>query len=191
LGREGKFMPQNFGGAHKIKAAKTNVRRGFYMIYVTFICLGNICRSPMAQLIFTDMVQKEGLELSFRISSFGTSDEEEGNSIYYPARQVLARHGITGEHRAKKVSLTDIKNNDYILVMDSGNLFDVLRLTSGEYGEKIFKLCSFTDHPRDVADPWFTRDFERAYADIADGCAAFLNYIKREHAELLQYDKWH
>ena len=161
------------------------------MFNVTFVCLGNICRSPMAELIFTDMVKKRGLALSFRISSYGTSDCEEGNSIYPPAKRTLEAHGIYGSHIARQITLKDIKNNDYILVMDSSNLFDVLRLTSGEYGEKIFKLCSFTSNPRDIADPWYTRDFERAYKDIEDGCRCFLEYLLKEKAEAFEYDKRH
>ena len=161
------------------------------MFNVTFVCLGNICRSPMAELIFTDMVKKRGLNLSFRISSYGTSDCEEGNSIYPPAKRTLEAHGISGSHFARQITLKDIKNNDYILVMDSSNLFDVLRLTSGEYGEKIFKLCSFTPNPRDVADPWYTRDFERAYKDIEEGCRCFLEYLLKEKAEAFEYDKRH
>lgn len=161
------------------------------MISVAFVCLGNICRSPMAELVFKKMVEDEGLALSFYVDSFGTSDEEEGNPIYYPAQKTLKAHGIGGTHRAKQLRLRDVVNNDFILVMDSNNLMDVLRLTGGKYGEKIFKLCSFTDNPRDVADPWYTRDFERAFSDIADGCRSFLKYVKREKANALDYDKRH
>ena len=85
----------------------------------------------------------------------------------------------------------EVINADYVLVMDSSNLFDVLRLTGGEYGEKIFKLCSFCPRPRDVADPWYTRDFEKAYADISEGCACFLEYLLSRHKELLSYDSRH
>lgn len=161
------------------------------MINVTFVCLGNICRSPMAEFIFKDMVEKEGLASSFFVTSYGTSDYEEGNPIYPPAQKTLAAHGIFGKHTAHKISLRDVINNDYILVMDSENLSDILALTSGGYGEKVFKLCQFTSNPRDIADPWYTRDFEKAYADIADGCRGFLDYIKGERAEALAYDRRH
>ena len=83
------------------------------------------------------------------------------------------------------MSINDVLENDYILVMDENNLSNVLRLTGGKYGEKIFKLCSFTKSPRDVADPWYTRDFERAFDDISDGCNAFLEYLLREKKEKL------
>lgn len=131
----------------------------------------------MAELIFRDMVERQGLSSEFRISSFGTSDEEEGHAIYYPAQKTLALHGITGSHRAQQLTLQDVEQNDYILVMDENNLRDVLRLTGGKYSEKIYKLCSFTDRDRNVADPWYTRDFERAYCDIEDGCRGFLHYL--------------
>ncbi len=150
------------------------------MINVAFVCLGNICRSPMAELIFKNLTEEKGLSHLFRISSFGTSDCEEGNPIYPQAKHTLIMHGIAGDHTAKQISLTDVINNDYILVMDSGNLFDLLRLTGGEFGGKIHKLCSFTSYPRDVADPWYTRDFEKAYSDIEDGCKSCLNYLMKE-----------
>ncbi|MDE6868016.1 MAG: low molecular weight phosphotyrosine protein phosphatase, partial [Clostridia bacterium] len=123
--------------------------------------------------------------------SFGTSDCEEGNPIYPPAKKTLIMHGIAGNHIAKQISLSDIKNNDFILCMDKGNYFDLLQLAGESYAKKVFKLCSFTDNPRDVADPWYTRDFERAFADISDGCRAFLDWVSRERAEAINYDKRH
>ena len=161
------------------------------MINVTFVCLGNICRSPMAELVFKKMVEERGLKSSFNISSFGTSDCEEGNPVYPPIKRTLESHGVAGTHVARQISLKDVINNDYILVMDSENLFDVLRLTSGEFGSKIFKLCSFTSRPRDVADPWYTRDFEKAYNDVYDGCKCFLEYLLNKHANAFDYDSRH
>ena len=152
------------------------------MINVAFVCLGNICRSPMAELIFKNLTEERDLSDKFRISSFGTSDCEEGNPIYSNAKHTLIMHGIAVSHISKQISLTDVINNDYILVMDSGNLFDLLRLTGGEFGDKIYKLCSFTSRPRDVADPWYTRDFEKAFADIEDGCKCFLEYLIKNNA---------
>ena len=161
------------------------------MINVIFVCLGNICRSPMAELIFKKQVKDAGLSLSFNVTSFGTSDCEEGNSIYPPAKRTLEKYGVEGTHRAKQISLKDIINSDFVLVMDSSNLIDILRLTGSKYREKIFKLCDFTEAPRDVQDPWYTRDFERAYSDISEGCAAFLKYIETNRAEMLNYDIRH
>ena len=161
------------------------------MINVAFVCLGNICRSPMAELIFKKMLNEKNLQNSFRVSSFATSDEEEGNNIYPPAQRCLKEHGIEGSHIAKQLCKKDVINNDYILVMDSNNLYDVLRLTGGEYGQKIYKLMSFTGSSRDVADPWFTRNFEKTYQDVVAGCEAFLNYILCEKAEHIDYDNRH
>ncbi len=161
------------------------------MISVNFVCLGNICRSPMAELIFKKLVEERGLSGSFEITSRGTSDYEEGNGIYPSAQKTLEKHGISGTHVSRQLIKKDVINSDYVLVMDSSNLMDVLRLTGGEYGEKIFKLCSFTSKPRDVADPWYTRDFEKAYSDITDGCACFLERVLNERAEEIAYDKRH
>lgn len=159
------------------------------MISVAFVCLGNICRSPMAEMVFKNMVREEELAPCFGITSFGTSDGEEGSPIYPPAKRMLIMHGIAGNHTARQLSLKDVVNSDYILVMDSGNLMDVLRLTGGQFGEKIFKLLSFTGKAEDVEDPYFTRDFERAYADIERGCRAFLDYLLKNNSNLIAYEK--
>lgn len=161
------------------------------MIKVVFVCLGNICRSPMAELIFKDIIKKRKLENSFRVSSSGTSDCEEGNPIYPPAARTLALHGIEGSHIARQITLKDIINNDYILVMDSDNLLGILNLTSGKFGEKIFKLASFTSRPHDIADPWYTRDFEKSFNDIEEGCNAFLEYLLKNRSDIFEYDSRH
>ncbi len=161
------------------------------MINVAFVCLGNICRSPMAELIFKNMIKERGLSSSFCVTSFGTSDCEQGNPIYLPAKKTLIMHGIAGNHTAKQISLSDIKNNDFILCMDSGNYRDLVRLAGESNSAKVFKLCSFTSCPRDVADPWYTRDFERAFSDITDGCAAFLEFVLSDRADMINYDKRH
>lgn len=161
------------------------------MINVNFVCLGNICRSPMAELVFKQMVEDRGLSLSFDITSCGTSSYEVGNPIYPPAKRMLEKHGVEGTHRSRQITKRDIVNSDYILVMDSNNLLDVLRIAGTEYSGKVFKLCSFTSNPRDVADPWYTGNFDKAYADILDGCTGFLEYILKEKKEALDYDKRH
>ena len=150
------------------------------MTSVIFVCLGNICRSPMAELIFGKLAAERAPQLDFDVCSRGTSDEEEDNPIYPPAAAVLRAHDITGAHHARQLTKREVVNADYVLVMDSSNLFDVLRLTGGKFSEKVFKLCSFTSHPRDVADPWFTRDFEAAYRDIYEGCEGFLQFLAKQ-----------
>lgn len=161
------------------------------MVHVCFVCLGNICRSPMAELIFSDMVEKRGLKHSFVVSSGGTSSYEVGNPVYPPAAAELKRNGITGSHIARQICLNDVINNDYIIVMDSNNLLDVLRLTGGRFGEKVFKLLSFVPSPRDVADPWYTGDFKTAFNDVYSGCNAFLEYLLKENAAAFDYDRRH
>lgn len=146
------------------------------MIKVTFVCLGNICRSPMAELIFKDILNKQGLSNKFDVTSFATSSYEIGEPIYHLAKQTLTKHNIKGSHIAKRISKQEIES-DFILVLDSSNYRDVIKL-NGVDKNKVFKLCDFTDNPRDVADPWYTRDFETAYNDIVDGCTAFLQYLK-------------
>ncbi len=146
------------------------------MIKVTFVCLGNICRSPMAELIFKDILNKQGLSNKFDVTSCATSSYEIGEPIYHLAKQTLTKHNIKGSHIAKRISKQEIES-DFILVMDSSNYRDVVKL-NGVDKNKVFKLCDFTDNPRDVADPWYTRDFETAYNDIVDGCTAFLQYLK-------------
>lgn len=131
----------------------------------------------MAELIFKDMAERAGVIDRFRIDSFGTSDEEEGNGIYPLAMRTLNAHGIYGSHIAKKMTCKDVEKFDYILVMEEKNRSRLVLTTNGRYYDKMKKLCDYTDRPRDVVDPWYTRDFERAYADIHDGCAAFLKYL--------------
>ena len=161
------------------------------MYRIMFVCHGNICRSPMAELYFKDLVKLKGLELSFRISSFATCDYNDGSGIYPPAKKTLIRHAIPGEHISRHVELKDIMNNDYILVMDENNLSDILRLTGGRYFEKIYKLLSFTGETLDVADPYFTGDFERTFSDIERGCKSFLDYLLKSKPDLFNYDKYH
>lgn len=134
----------------------------------------------MAEYVFKNMIEERGLGKYFYVTSRGTSDCEAGSPIYPPARSELLRHGIECVHTAKMLTRSELQSCDYALVMDSYNLRDVLSLAGGEFGHKVFKICSFTDNPRDVADPWYTRNFEKAYADIEDGCGAFLEYVIKE-----------
>lgn len=145
----------------------------------------------MAELIFKKLVAERGLNLSFNITSFGTSDCEEGNPVYPPAKRTLERHNVAGGHIARHISKKDILNNDYILVMDTENLFDVLNIAGGSCKDKIFKLRAFAGDNSDISDPWYTRDFERAFSDIEEGCIKFLEYLLKEKKEAFDYDKRH
>lgn len=145
---------------------------------IIFVCLGNICRSPMAELIFKDLAKKAGVE--FEVTSRATSDDEVGNGIYPLAKAELIKHGITGEHRAQTITFDDIFEADYIIGMDTWNMRALYRLAGDGLAHKLKRLCDFTDKPRDVADPWYTRDFKKAYDDIYDGCVALLKFLTSE-----------
>ncbi len=158
------------------------------MISVIFVCLGNICRSPMAEAIFKRLAEGRGVAPSLEISSFATSDCEEGNPIYPPAKLKLISEGYAFNHRAKKLGFADIKNADYILVMDSANYLDVCEMAGEGYREKVLKLGGFLNPPKDIADPWYTGDFDRAYEEIFAACTAFLQYLLDKHAKVFAYD---
>lgn len=156
------------------------------MLTISFVCLGNICRSPMAEAVFKKLVAERGLSSFFCVQSFATSDYEEGNPVYPPAARTLENHGVHGfSHRSRPIALADIKNSDYVLVMDNMNMTDIVRLTAGRYGQKIFKLGHFLTPQQDIADPYYTRDFEKAYSQIAAACSAFLEYLIANHGGAL------
>ncbi len=155
------------------------------MFRVVFVCLGNICRSPMAELIFKKSIKERGLADKFDVDSFGTSDEEEGNPIYPMIKRVLDAHGVEGEHRAKQLKLSDVEKADLLLVMDSANLRDVFLLTKGAYHEKVKKLGDMTGTPHNIVDPWYTRDADTAYNDIYASCEALIEYILANFADKL------
>lgn len=132
----------------------------------------------MAELIFKDMARRAGLE--FDVTSRATGDDEVGNAIYPLAKAELLKHGITGEHKAQIITYSDIVEADYVVGMDTNNMRSLYRIAGDRLIYKIKRLCDFTDKPRDVADPWYTRDFGKAYEDIYDGCAAFLKFLTAE-----------
>ena len=153
------------------------------MIKVLFVCWGNICRSPMAEFIFKDMVKKAGLEKEFHIESRATHTDEiwngKGNPVYPPAKAKLAEHGISCEgKRAELLTKQDYKDFDYIIGMDDLNARWMPRILGGDPERKIHLLLDFTDNPRGVADPWYTRDFDATYRDVVEGCTAFLEHLK-------------
>ena len=147
------------------------------MINVLFVCLGNICRSPSAELVFKKLVDDAGLSDKFHVDSCGSSDEEAGNPIYPPALRVLNAHGIDGHHRARQITYEDAERADYIAVMDERNRSDVLRRVGYSFRDKVYKLGDFDGEPHDIVDPWFTRNFECAYEEIYRSCKGMLDYI--------------
>lgn len=151
------------------------------MIKILFICHGNICRSPMSEFILRDMVKKQGLSDLFHIASAATSREEIGNPVYPPARRKLKEHGIDPIGKtARQMTRQDYQDYDYLLAAERYNISNMLRITGGDPDHKISRLLDFSDRPRDIDDPWYTGDFDTAWADIVEGCEAFLAYLKRE-----------
>ena len=148
------------------------------MIRVLFVCLGNICRSPMAECIMKEMVAKRGLTEQFYINSAATSTEEWGNPIYPPARRKLQEKGVPlTDHRAVQMNAGDYAHYDLLIGMDANNLRAMRRIAGGDPDGKLHRLLDYTDAPGDVADPWYTDDFDAAYRDISRGCKALLDHL--------------
>lgn len=148
------------------------------MIRVMFICHGNICRSPMAEFVFKDMVAKKGLEDMFYIASSATSTEEIGNPVHYGTRNKLKEYGIeTTGKRAVQLKKADYDQYDYLIGMEQRNITNIIRIISKDEHNKVKRLLDYTSNPRDIDDPWYTGDFTKTYDDIYEGCLALLNYI--------------
>ena len=155
------------------------------MIKVMFVCLGNICRSPMAEFVFKDIIRKKGLEKEFLIKSSATSSEEIGNDVHYGTKEKLLEKGIPFEKReAIKLKKEDYNTYNYIIGMEDRNIYNILRIVGEDSKNKVYKLLDFTNFPRDIADPWYTGNFEITYNDILEGCTALLEYIKTKELNL-------
>ncbi len=145
------------------------------MIKLLFVCHGSICRSPMAEFVMKDLVQKAGLDGGFVIDSAATSTEEIGNPVYPPARRKLAEHGIgCAGHAARQMQRADYSRYDLLIGMDQENLYNMRRICGGDPEGKIHLLLDYTARPGSVADPWYTGDFERTWQDVLEGCRALL-----------------
>ena len=151
------------------------------MIKILFVCCGNICRSPMAEFVMKDMVSKRGLGDCFCIDSAATSTEEIGNGVHHGTRGKLREEGILcGDHRARQMKRADYEAYDYLLGMDSWNIRNMIRIAGGDPDHKICRLLDFGENPRDIADPWYTGDFDITYEDVVEGCEALLAHICQE-----------
>lgn len=148
---------------------------------ILFICHGNICRSPMAEFVMKHLVEEAGLSDRFEIASAAISTEEIGNPVYPPARQKLAEHSIGCEgKRARVMTRDDFRYYDYIVAMDQENLQGLRWLFGKDKDRKVSLLMDYTSRPGDVADPWYTRDFETTWQDVLEGCQGLLEDIKKE-----------
>ncbi len=151
------------------------------MIKVMFVCLGNICRSPMAEFILKDMVKKRNLEDKFLIVSSATGSHTAGTPVHHGTVDKLAEYNIStkGKHSVQLQS-SDYDKYDYFIGMDSQNIANMERILHPDPDKKIFKLLNFASRTTDIADPWYTGDFDATYDDIIDGCTAFLDKLAKE-----------
>lgn len=149
------------------------------MTHILFVCHGNICRSPMAEFIMKDLIRKAGWEKEITVDSVAATTEEIGNDMYPPAKRMLTKKGIPfTPRRARLITKEDYERSDYIVCMDEENLYDLSRLTRGDPEKKVSLLLSWAGRRGEVADPWYTGDFEETYDDLVEGCRALLETIR-------------
>ena len=148
------------------------------MTKILFVCHGNICRSPMAEFVMKDLVKKSGRQAEFEIASAATSSEEIGNPVYPPARRKLAQHGIDCSGKtARQLTKADYTHWDLIIGMDHANLRNMHRIFSQDRDQKLHLLLDYTARPSEVADPWYTGDFETTWLDVLEGCQGLLDHL--------------
>lgn len=148
-------------------------------IKIMFVCLGNICRSPMAEFVFRKLVEEAGLSDRFKIASSGTSSEEAGNPVHRGTVKKLREVGISCEgKRAIKLKKEDYHSYDYLICMEASNIRGALRIIGEDPQRKLHRLLDFTDRPGDISDPWYTGDFEQTYQDVKAGCEGLLEALR-------------
>ena len=145
---------------------------------ICFVCHGNICRSPMAEFVFKEMLRQHGLDDSYLIESRATSTEEIGNPPHYGTVMKLAQFGIVPANKyAEQLKRSDYGKYDLIIGMDDANLRNIIRITGGDPQNKVKKLLSFAGSERSISDPWYTGDFDTTYSDIKEGCDGLMSYL--------------
>lgn len=148
---------------------------------ILFVCHGNICRSPMAEFVMKWIVDKEGRSNEFEIASAATSTEEIGNPVYPPARRKLSEHGISCKGKtARQLTRRDYAYYDLLICMDEWNRRNMLRMLGDDPDGKIHLLMDYTNRPGEVADPWYTGDFEATWQDVLEGCQMLLKSIDNQ-----------
>ena len=144
-----------------------------------FVCHGNICRSPMAEFVMKALVQEQGLSYCYEIASAATSTEEIGNPVYPPARRMLAAHGISCAGKtARQMTKQDYAYYDLLIGMDHANLRNMRRICGGNPDGKLHLLLDYTSRPGEVADPWYTDDFQATWEDVTEGCQGLLKTLE-------------
>ena len=147
------------------------------MVKILFVCHGNICRSPMAESIMKDLVEQAGRSAEFFIASAATSREELGNEVYFPAKKKLREHGISCEGKtARQMTRRDYRDYDLLIGMDRRNLENMRRISGGDPEQKLHLLMEFAGKHSEVADPWYTGDFEATWRDVLEGCQGLLQF---------------
>ena len=152
------------------------------MIRVLFVCHGNICRSPMAEFVMRDIVKKNGMGDQFYIASSATSREELGNPVHPGTRRKLKEVGISTDGKyAVQLQKKDYDDYDYLIGMDEWNIRNILRIVGGDPEGKVYKLLEFAGSGRDIADPWYTGNFEDTYRDVKEGCESLFSHILKKN----------
>lgn len=149
------------------------------MVQVLFVCLGNICRSPMAEAVFRKMVDAEGLNQQIYIDSAATSSWEHGNPVHRGTRKRLAKEGISTIGMYSRILNDDDLSADYIIGMDESNIINIEKFLRNRHSGRVSRLLEYAGENRDILDPWYTDDFDTTYNDVVKGCKALLEFIKK------------
>lgn len=152
------------------------------MLNIIFVCHGNICRSPMAEFIFKNLINQKKLAEQFEVSSYATSNEAIGEEMHPLAKKQLELHQIPFErHLGQRINIAAYKSSDYVICMEEYNIINLKRYLFIRESSKISLLLDYTSDPKDLIDPWYSHDFERTFSELSIGCDAFLTYLIKKH----------